>query len=410
MTKIADPKLSSEGEMNFQWARAHMGGLTSLSEKYSRKKALEGVKLGVCLHVTKETAVLVDALLRAGADVELSGSNPLTTQDDIAAYLSTRTNVWAWRGQSTKEYGWCISQVLRTNPDQLIDDGADLTVAAHINHTKGIVGGSEETTTGVIRLKALEADGKLAFPVIAVNEAKTKHLFDNRYGTGQSTIDAIMRATALLLAGVRTVVVGYGWVGKGVAMRARGMGAKVVVVEVDPVKALEAHLDGFDVANIEEATRKGELFITVTGQKNVIPYEAIEMMKDGAILANSGHFDVEFDVKTLMSKARGVREVRPNVDEIRLPNGKKVYLIGKGRLANLAAAEGHPPEVMQMSFANQFMAALELHTDHGEMEKRVYGVSPEIDDEVARAALKSLGISIGSPTREQLEYAKSWKL
>jgi len=410
MTKISDSKLSGEGEKNFQWAKAHMGGLTTLAEKYSRKKPLKGVKIGACLHVTKETSVLVDALLLAGAEVKLAGSNPLSTQDDIAAYLSTRTEVWAWRGESEKDYDWCIKQVLGTNPEQLIDDGADLTVAAHIDHAKGIVGGSEETTTGVMRLKALEADGELAFPIIAVNDAKTKSLFDNRYGTGQSTLDAIMRSTALLLAGMRVVVVGYGWVGKGVAMRARGMGAKVTVVEVDPVKALEAHLEGFDVTNIEEAVKQGELFITVTGQKNVVPYEAIERMRDGTILANSGHFDVEFDVKTLMSKAKGVREVRPNVDEVRLSNGKKVYVIGKGRLANLAAAEGHPPEVMQMSFADQFLAAIKLHADHGSMENKVYGISREMDEEVARAALRSMGISIGSPTKEQLEYGKSWKV
>jgi adenosylhomocysteinase len=410
MTKIADPKLSREGERNFQWAKAHMGALTTLAEKYSKSKPLEGVTLGVCLHVTKETSVLVDTLLRAGAEVKLAASNPLSTQDDIAAYLATRTDVWAWRGESTKDYDWCIEQVLRSKPDQLIDDGADLTVAAHTHPTKGIVGGSEETTTGVMRLKALEADGKLAFPIIAVNDAKTKFLFDNRYGTGQSTIDGIMRATALLLAGMRIVVVGYGWVGRGVAMRARGMGGRVTVVEVDPVKALEAHLDGFDVSSIEDAAPLGELFITVTGQKNVIPYEAIEKMKNGAILANSGHFDVEFDVKTLMARAKGVKEVRPNVDEIQLPNGKRVYLIAKGRLANLAAAEGHPPEVMQMSFANQFLAAIRLHGEHKSMRNRVYGVSLEIDDEVARAALKSMGITIGVSTREQLEYAKSWKL
>jgi adenosylhomocysteinase len=410
MTKIADPKLSGEGEKDFQWAKAHMGGLTTLAEKYSRKKPLEGVKIGACLHVTKETSVLVDALLQAGADVKLCGSNPLSTQDDIAAYLSTKTDVWAWRGESTKDYDWCIRQVLGSSPEQLIDDGADLTVTAHLDHVKGIVGGSEETTTGVMRLKALEADGKLAFPIIAVNDAKTKSLFDNRYGTGQSTLDAVMRSTALLLAGMRVVVVGYGWVGKGVAMRARGMGARVMVVEVDPVKALEAHLEGFDVTSIGEAVKQGELFVTVTGQKNVVPYEAIEKMSDGAILANSGHFDVEVDVETLMSKAKSVREVRPNLDEVRLPNGRKVYLLGKGRLANLAAAEGHPPEVMQMSFAVQFLAAMMLHNDHGSMEKRVYGVTREMDDEVARAALRSLGISIGTPTKEQLGYAKSWKL
>jgi len=410
MTKVADQKLSKDGERNFLWARAHMGALTTLVEKYAKTRPLEGVRLGVCLHITKETSVLIDSLLLAGADVKLAGANPLSTQDDIAAYLSTRTEVWAWRGQSPKEYSWCIDQVLGSHPGQLIDDGADLHVAAHVSRTKGIVGGSEETTTGVVRLKALEAEGKLAYPVIAVNDAKTKFMFDNRYGTGQSTLDGIMRATALLLAGVSTVVVGYGWVGKGVAMRARGMGARVTVVEVDPIRALEAHLDGFDVSSIESAAPKGLLFITTTGQKNVIPYEAIEKMREGAILVNAGHFDVEIDVKTLMAKAKGVKGVRPNVDEVILPSGKKVYLIGKGRIANLVAAEGHPPEVMQMSFANQMLAAIRIRREHSEMQKRVYGVPPELEDEVARAALKSLGISIGSQTREQRAYAKSWKI
>jgi len=410
MTKVADQKLSTSGERNFLWAKAHMGTLTALAKKYAKSRALEGVKLGVCLHVTKETSVLIDALLLAGADVKLAGANPLSTQDDIAAYLSTRTDVWAWRGQSAKEYSWCIDQVLASHPNQLIDDGADLHVAAHVSGRKGIDGGSEETTTGVVRLRALEAEGRLAYPVIAVNDAKTKFLFDNRYGTGQSTMDGIMRATALLLAGVRTVVVGYGWVGKGVAMRARGMGARVTVVEVDPIRALEAHLDGFDVSDIESAALEGRLFITTTGQKSVVPYGAIEKMQEGAILANAGHFDVEIDVKTLFSKAKGVKEVRPNVDEVTLPSGKKVYLIAKGRIANLVAAEGHPPEVMQMSFANQMLAAIRIREEHSKMEKKVYGVPPELEDEVARAALKSMGVTIGAATREQKEYAKSWKI
>jgi len=410
MTKVMDQRLSQSGERNFLWAKAHMGTLTTLAEKYAKSRPLEGVKLGVCLHITKETSVLIDTLLNAGAEVKLAGANPLSTQDDIAAYLSTRTEVWAWRGQSAKEYEWCIGQVLGSRPEQLVDDGGDLHVAAHVTKAKGIVGGSEETTTGVVRLRALEAEGRLAYPVIAVNDARTKFMFDNRYGTGQSTLDGIMRATALLLAGVRTVVVGYGWVGKGVAMRARGMGARVTVVEVDPVKALEAHLDGFDVSSIRAAARDGELFITTTGQKNVVPYSAIEKMKEGAILANAGHFDVEVDVKTLMSKARGVKAVRPNVDEVTLPSGKKVYLIAKGRIANLVAAEGHPPEVMQMSFANQMLAAIRIHANHGRMQRKVYGVPSELEEEVARAALKSMGISIDAPTSEQRDYAKSWKL
>jgi len=410
MNKIADPGLSREGEKNFLWAKAHMGALSTLTEKYVKARALKGVRVGVCLHVTKETSVLIDALLNAGAEVKLSGANPLSTQDDIAAYLATRTDVWAWRGQSGKEYAWCINQILGTKPEQLVDDGADLHVAALTSKAKGIVGGSEETTTGVVRLRALEAEGKLAYPVIAVNEALTKHLFDNRYGTGQSTMDGIMRATALLLAGMKVVVVGYGWVGKGVAMRARGMGGRVTVVEVDPVKALEAHLDGFEVSSIEGAAPIGQLFITTTGQKNVIPYDAIRQMPEGAILVNAGHFDVEIDVKTLLSKAKGTKAVRPNVDEVELPGGKKVYLVGKGRIANLVAAEGHPPEVMQMSFANQFMAAVKIHNEHDRMKSKVYGVSPEIEDEVARAALESMGVSIGTQTEEQRKYGKSWEI
>lgn len=410
MTRVADQKLAKDGERNFLWAKAHMKTLTALAEKYAKSKPLEGVKIGVCLHVTKETSVLIVALLAGGADVKLAAANPLSTQDDIAAYLSTKTDVWAWRGESAREYDWCIKQVLGARPEQLIDDGADLHVAAHLSRAKGIVGGSEETTTGVVRLKALEAEGRLAYPVIAVNDAKTKFLFDNRYGTGQSTLDGIMRATALLLAGVKVVVVGYGWVGRGVAMRARGMGARVTVVEVDPVRALEAHLDGYGVSSIEGAAREGELFITSTGMKGVVPYGAIVNMKEGAILANAGHFDVEIDVKTLMSRAKEVKAVRPNVDEVTLPSGKKIYLVAKGRITNLVAAEGHPPEVMQMSFANQMMAALRIHTGHRKMQKRVYGVPPELEDEVARAALKSMGVTIGSSTREQQEYAKSWKI
>jgi len=410
MTRIADPSLRSAGERNFLWAKAHMATLTTLSDKYSKARPLEGVRLGVCLHVTKETSVLIDSLLRAGAEVKLAGANPLSTQDDIAAYLSTRTEVWAWRGQTTKQYNWALEQVLNTNPDQLIDDGADLHVAAHHSRTKSIVGGSEETTTGVIRLKALESERKLRYPVIAVNNAKTKFLFDNRYGTGQSSLDGIMRATALLLAGMRVVVVGYGWVGKGVAMRARGMGSNVTVVEVDPIRAIEAHLDGFGVSSIIEAAPVGQLFITTTGQKNVIPYAAIERMNDGAILANAGHFDVEIDVKTLLSKSKSATEVRPNVDEIILRNGKKVYLVGKGRIVNLVAAEGHPPEVMQMSFANQLMAALYVQRNYKKMADEVYEVTAETENEVAMAALKSMGITIGTQTQEQREYAKSWEL
>ena len=387
-----------------------MGALTVLAQKYAKARPLEGTRLGVCLHVTKETSVLIDTLVKAGAEVTLAAANPLSTQDDIAAFLATKVDVYAWRGETAKEYDWCISRVLGSKPSQLIDDGADLHVAAHTSRAKGIVGGSEETTTGVVRLKALESEGRLAYPVVAVNNAQTKFLFDNRYGTGQSTFDGILRATALLLAGKRIVVVGYGWVGKGIAMRARGMGGRVTVVEVDPVKAIEAHLDGFEVSDVMSAAEEGDLFITATGQKGVVPFEAMERMPEGAIMANAGHFDVEFDVKTLLSKARRVKQVRPNVDELILPNGRRVYLLGKGRIANLVAAEGHPPEVMQMSFANQLMAAIRIHSGHGSMERKVYGVDEETEREIAQAALTSMGVSIGKPTREQRAYAKTWKL
>ncbi|MDV3278184.1 MAG: adenosylhomocysteinase [Nitrososphaerales archaeon] len=410
MTRIADAKLADSGKRNFLWAKNHMAALTTLAGKRAAGRPLEGVTLGVCLHVTKETSVLIDVLLNAGADVKLAAANPLSTQDDIAAYLATRTDVWAWRGETAKEYDWCIRQVLGSKPVQLIDDGADMHVAAHTSGVKGIDGGSEETTTGVVRLKALESEGRLRYPIIAVNNAQTKFLFDNRYGTGQSTIDGILRATALLIAGKTVVVVGYGWVGKGVAMRARGMGARVTVVEVDPIRAIEAHLDGYEVTNITDAAKVGDLFVTCTGQKGVIPFTAVERMKEGAILANAGHFDVEIDVKTLLEKAKSSKEVRNNVDQVTLRDGKSVYLIGKGRIANLVAAEGHPPEVMQMSFANQFMAALYIRKNHAKMEHRVHGVPPETEEEIARAALTSMGISIDAPTKEQRKYAESWAI
>jgi adenosylhomocysteinase len=407
--KIANPSLADEGEKNFLWAKDHMVALNALVEK-QKDKPLRGVTVGVCLHVTKETSVLVDSLVRAGAEVKLAAANPLSTQDDIAAYLAREAEVWAWKGETAKEYEWCLGQVLAQKPQVLIDDGADLHVAAMRSGLDTVLGGCEETTTGVVRITALEKEGKLGYPIIAINNAKTKHLFDNRYGTGQSTFDGIMRATALLIAGKMVVVVGYGWVGKGVAKRAAGLGARVTVVEVDPIRALEAHLDGFEVSSMKEAARVGEIFITCTGMKGVIPYSAVELMRDGAILSNAGHFDVEIDVKTMLRRARSVRGVRPNVDEVVLPSGRKVYLLAKGRIVNLVAAEGHPPEVMQMSFANQFMSALYVLANHSRLEKRVLDVPPEIESQVALATLGSLGISIERATKAQLEYAGSWKL
>ena len=408
--KIANPRLADEGKKNFIWAKNHMAALDKLAESHARDRPLRDVVVGVCLHVTKETSVLIDSLVRAGAEVKLAAANPLSTQDDIAAYLSGEADVWAWRGETSKEYAWCIEQVLKERPRVIIDDGADMHVAANTSGVKSVVGGCEETTTGVVRLRALEEEGRLRYPVIAINNAKTKHLFDNRYGTGQSTFDGILRATALLVAGKRVVVVGYGWVGKGVALRARGLGANVTVVEVDPIKAVEAYLDGFDVKSIEDAAPNGDWFITCTGMKGVIPYSAIRAMKDGAMLANAGHFDVEIDTGSLLRQARSVKEVRPNVEEVWLPNGKRVYLLAKGRIVNLVAAEGHPPEVMQMSFANQFMSALYVVENHRSLGKKLIDVPQEIEDQVAQASLESLGISIGRQTAEQRRYAKSWKI
>jgi adenosylhomocysteinase len=408
--KIADPDLATEGEKDFLWAKGHMTALSSIASKYSKEKPLGGTTVGVCLHVTKETSVLIDSLLLAGAEVKLASANPLSTQDDVAAYLATRAEVWAWRGQTGKEYAWCIDQVLKSNPDVIIDDGADLHVAANVKGVRSVKGGCEETTTGVIRLKALEKEGRLGYPVVAINNAKTKFLFDNRFGTGQSTFDGILRATSLLIAGKKVVVVGYGWVGKGVAKRARGLDANVTVVEVDPIKALEAHLDGFLVTNISEAARYGDIFVTCTGQKHVIPFSVVRSMKDGAILANAGHFDVEIDVKSIMDEARSVKQVRPNTDEITFQGGKRIYLLGKGRIVNLVAAEGHPPEVMQMSFANQFMSALYVYKNHSKLHRRVLDVPLDIEEEVAMSTLHSLGITIDRATKEQLKYAESWAL
>jgi adenosylhomocysteinase len=411
MGKIADSKLAEEGKKNFLWAKDHMSTLARLAEKNVGRKPLEGLVVGVCLHVTKETSVLIDALVRAGANVKLAAANPLSTQDDIAAYLSTMAEVWAWRGESGAEYNWCIDQVIRQGPQIIIDDGADLHVDAHLKELKTPFGGCEETTTGVVRLMALSKEGRLRYPIIAINNAKTKHLFDNRYGTGQSTFDGILRATALLIAGKQVVVVGYGWVGKGVAMRAAGLGASVTVVEVDPIKALEARFDGFAVTNIRDAAEKGgDIFIACTGQKGVIPYSAIQLMKDGVIIANVGHFNVEIETERLLEHAKSVEEVRPNVDRVVLGDGKKVYLLAKGRIVNIVAAEGHPPEVMQMSFANQFMSALYIAQNHPRLEKRIYDVPEEIEEQVANATLDSLGVKIDRPTSEQLKYAESWQL
>lgn len=407
--KVKDEALAGRGRLNVEWAERNMPVLALLKERFAKEKPFAGVKMGACLHVTKETAVLMRTLRAGGAELYLCGSNPLSTQDDVAACLAKEgMPVFAWRGESAEEYAWCMGKVLDAKPDVTIDDGADLTVEAHKRGLKPW-GGTEETTTGVMRLRAMDAAGKLAYPLIAVNDARTKMMFDNRYGTGQSTIDGILRATSILLAGKNFVVAGYGWCGKGVSMRARGMGAHVIVTEVDPVKALEAAMDGFKVMPMREAAGVGDVFVTVTGDVNVIAKEHYALMKDGAILANSGHFDVEVAVKALKETAVSAKQVRPCLDEYSMPGGKKLYLLGEGRLVNLACAEGHPSEVMQMSFANQALAAGYIVKNRKGLKPHVIPVPEEIDAQVARLALKAMGYSIDELTAEQKKYIGSWE-
>ncbi|MEZ0394385.1 MAG: adenosylhomocysteinase [Desulfurococcaceae archaeon] len=413
--KVKDLGLKEEGTLKIEWAEAHMPVLSLLRRKFAGEKPLKGVRVGAVLHVTKETAVLMLALLDAGAEeVVLAGSNPLSTQDDVAAALVERgVRVYAWRGQTSDEYYWCIEQVARSGPDVAMDDGADLHAFLHERWEElgpKIVGGTEETTTGVIRLRALEKGGLLRYPVVAVNDALTKHLFDNRYGTGQSTFDGILRATNVLVAGKVVVVAGYGWVGKGIAARARGLGARrVIVTEVDPVRALEAVFDGFEVMSMARAAEVGDIFVTATGNKAVIRREHMERMKDGAILANAGHFNVEVWIPDLEQLAVESRRIRDNVTEYRLRDGRRLYLLADGRLVNLVAAEGHPSEVMDMSFANQLLAVKYLHENRGKLRPSVFTLPRELDYEVARLKLESMGIEIDSLTKEQEEYLRSWK-
>jgi adenosylhomocysteinase len=410
MPKVKDLSLAERGELSYRWARAHMSILEKSISRLEDRKPLHGVKTALCLHVTKETAVLALGLKRLGADVSLSAANPLSTQDDIAAFLTMQgIDVYAWRGESTQEYYECIRSVLLKKPDTITDDGSDMHVLYHTEFIEKFrpMGGTEETTTGVIRLKALES--RLAYPVIAVNDAYTKHLFDNRYGTGQSTLDGIMRATSLLLAGKTIVVAGYGWVGKGIAARARGMNARVIVTEVDPIKALEAHMDGFDVMPMLEACKHADIIVTATGQRSVVTEEHFKVMKDNSILANAGHFDVEIDVRWLEYNAREKRVVRDNLEEYIL-DGKSIYLIGKGRIANLVAAEGHPPEVMALSFSNQLLSIVYIVSNHERLANRVYNVPEEIDRQIAINALEAMNVSIDTLSKEQVEYARSWSL
>ncbi|ABM80969.1 adenosylhomocysteinase [Hyperthermus butylicus] len=415
-SKIKHPELADRGRLQIEWAEKHMPVVAKfIRERFAAEKPLNGIRVGAVLHVTKETAALVRTLVAGGAVVRLAASNPLSTQDDVAAALASEEGieVCAWRGMSEDEYFDCIRWIASWEPNIVIDDGGDLHATLHkeyLDIAARVWGGTEETTTGVIRLRAMEREGVLKYPAIAVNDAKTKMMFDNRYGTGQSAIDGILRATNILLAGKRVVVAGYGWVGRGIAIRARGMGARVIVTEVDPIKALEAVMDGFEVMPMKEAAKIGDVFITATGNKKVIRREHFEVMKDGAILANAGHFNVEIWVPDLEELAVSKRQVRPYVTEYTLADGRKIYLLAEGRLVNLVAAEGHPSEVMDMSFANQALSVEYLVKSRGKLEPKVYNVPREIDEEVARLKLKAMGIEIDKLTEEQKQYLESWKL
>lgn len=413
---VKDLTLAATGKKRVDWADQHMPVLRRVREMFARTQPLKGMKLSACLHVTAETANLMRAFKAGGADVMLCASNPLSTQDDSAAALVKEgIPTFAIRGEDQKVYYQHLRQVLDQKPVVTLDDGADLVSLLHtdptyVKQSDRICASMEETTTGVIRLRAMEKKGVLKLPVVAVNDADTKYLFDNRYGTGQSTLDGVLRATSILLAGMNVVVAGYGWCGKGVAMRARGLGSKVIVTEINPIRALEAAMDGFRVMPMRDALREGELYITLTGDIGVIRKEHFLQMKDGAILCNSGHFDVEIDVKALTSLAKKVeKEVRPNVDAYHLPNGRCVYLIGEGRLVNLAAAEGHPASVMDMSFATQALTALWAVENTGKLESRVHMVPKAVEDQVSTLKLASMGIKFDKLTPEQKKYLSSWE-
>ena len=411
---IADPTLASKGHDRIEWAGRRMPVLATIKERFQRERPLRGITIGACLHVTAETANLMTALRDGGALVSLCASNPLSTQDDVAAALVAREgiSVFAQKGEDRDTYYGHIASVLATRPQVTMDDGADLVNALHTERREllaDVVGGTEETTTGVNRLRAMAAEGVLAYPIVAVNDAMTKHLFDNRYGTGQSAVDGIVRATNLLLAGKTAVVAGYGWVGRGIASRLRGMGAIVLVCEVDPLRALEAAMDGFEVTPVIDAASRADLIVTATGNVNVVGTEAIAALKDGAILANAGHFNDEIDLGALASLSSGVRELRPFVAEHRLRDGRSAVVLAEGRLVNLAAAEGHPPAVMDMSFAGQALSVEHLAANASGLERRVYPVPHEIDERIAAAKLEAMGMRIDAMTEEQRAYAASWK-
>jgi adenosylhomocysteinase len=411
---IADPKQADEGSLRIEWAAREMPVMGQIQERFARERPLEGFRIAACLHVTSETANLMLAFQAGGADVTLCASNPLSTQDDVAAALVERSGipVFAIKGEDEATYFKHLNAAVDTEPHFTIDDGMDLVALLHQDRRErlpDVIGGSEETTTGIIRLRAMAEEGVLTYPIVAVNDAKTKHFFDNRYGTGQSTLDGIIRATNILLAGRVMVVAGYGWCGRGLANRARGMGAHVIVTEVDPVRALEAVMDGYPVMPMLEAAEQGDLFVTVTGDINVIHREALLAMKDGAIVANSGHFNNEIDIDSLNELSESHRTVRNFVEEYRMSDGRSLHLLAEGRLVNLSAAEGHPASVMDMSFANHALAAEYLLTADPVPEPQVINVADQIDDQIARMKLAAMGIGIDTLTDEQSTYLTSWK-
>ncbi len=410
---VKDFALAEQGKRKIEWANQQMPVLQMIRKRFIKEQPLRGVRMAACLHVTSETANLAVTLRDGGADVVLCASNPLSTQDEVAACLVKDYNIptFAIKGEDNSTYYAHLNAALDHKPQITMDDGADLVTMLLTKRTDlvpAVIGGTEETTTGVIRLRAMAKDGTLKYPVISVNDALTKHMFDNRYGTGQSTIDGILRATNLLLASLKLVVAGYGWCGRGVAMRAKGMGADVIVTEISPLRALEAVMDGFRVMPMTDAARIGDIFVTVTGNKNVLGGEHFERMKDGAVLCNSGHFNVEIDIPTLEKMSSARRPARPFVDEFALRDGRKIYLLGDGRLINLAAAEGHPAAVMDMSFANQALSAEYLVKNAGQLEKQVYPVPEHIDRQIAKLKLETMGIQVDKLTPEQEQYLASW--
>ncbi|MFN0118618.1 MAG: adenosylhomocysteinase [Elusimicrobiota bacterium] len=411
---VKDLKLAGEGQNRIDWAEREMPVLREIKERFSKQKPLKGTRIAACLHVTTETANLMITLKEGGANVTICASNPLSTQDDVAAALTKNYGIptFAIKGEDNKTYYKHLEAAITSKPQITMDDGADVVGLLHSkfkSHLNGVIGGTEETTTGVVRLRAMELDGTLGYPIIAINDADTKHMFDNRYGTGQSTIDGVIRATNVLFAGKAVVVVGYGWCGRGVASRARGLGARTIVTEIDPLKALEAVMDGYEVMPMSLAAKIGDVFITVTGNKHVLRSEHFKSMKNGAIVCNSGHFNVEIDIPALKKLSKTVKTVRNMVQEYKFPNGKKIHLLGEGRLINLSAAEGHPASVMDMSFANQALSVEYMLRHHNELDRKVYDVPKNIDREISKLKLATMGIYIDKLTPEQEKYLSSWQ-